>query len=156
MLLIGIDWADDHHDAALMTESGEILVEFRFSHDQAGFDSLHTQIKRYEPTANEILVALETKHGLLVHELYRSGYVVYALNPKAVNRYKDRLRSTTRKDDKFDARTMANILRTDRHLHRPLTLCADDYRLLDRLWGFAVLVARMPLELCEARCIYAA
>jgi hypothetical protein len=28
---------------------------------------------------------------------------------------------------------MANILRTDRHLHRPLQLCADDYRLLERL-----------------------
>jgi len=133
MLLIGIDWADDHHDAALMAESGEILDEFRFSHDQAGFDLLHERIDKCDVSASDVLVALETKHGLLVHDLLHSGYMVYALNPKAVNRYKDRLRASSSKDDKFDAKTMANILRTDRHLHRPLQLCADDYRLLERL-----------------------
>jgi len=133
MLLIGIDWADDHHDAAFLDESGQILEEFRFSHNQDGFDLLNTRIATYDFSSDQVLVAIETKHGLLVHDLVSSGYTVYALNPKAVNRYKDRLRSSSSKDDKFDARTLANVLRTDRHLHRPLLLHADDYRLLERL-----------------------
>jgi transposase len=133
MLLIGIDWADDHHDAAFMSETGELLAEFRFSHDQDGFDQLHARIEQYEKAPGQVQVAIETKHGLLVHDLLRSGFTVYALNPKAVNRYKDRLRSASTKDDKLDARTMANILRTDRDLHRPIQLSTDDYRLLERL-----------------------
>jgi transposase len=133
MLLIGVDWADDHHDAAFMNEAGEILEEFRLTHDQDGFDLLHQHVKRYDVSPEEVLVAIETKHGLLIHELIRCRYRVYALNPKAVSRYRDRLGAAGRKDDKFDARTLANILRTDRHLHRPLALTTDDYRLLGRL-----------------------
>jgi transposase len=133
MLLIGIDWADDHHDAAFMDEAGNILEEFRFTHDQAGFDLLHERIKRFDVAPEEVLVAIETNHGLLIHDLVRSHYTVYPLNPKAVSRYKDRLRSSDKKDDKLDARTMANVLRTDRHLHRQLVVAPDDYRLLERL-----------------------
>jgi len=133
MLLIGIDWADDHHDAAFMDEPGTILEEFRFTHDVDGFDLLHQRIKQYGVSPGEVLVALETKHGLLVHDLVRSGYCVYALNPKAVSRYRDRLRPSAPKDDKLDAKTLANVLRTDRHLHRPLALTLDDYRLMERL-----------------------
>jgi transposase len=133
MLLLGIDWADDHHDTAFMDELGTVIEEFRFTHDQDGFDLLHQRIETYNVSAGEVLIAIETKHGLLVHDLVRSGYAVYALNPKAVSRYKDRLRSASNKDDKLDARTMANILRTDRHLHRQLVITIDDYRLLERL-----------------------
>ena len=133
MIFIGIDWADDHHDAAFMDEPGNILEEFRFTHDVDGFELLHERIKQYEAVASQVLVAIETRHGLLVHDLVRSKYCVYALNPKAVTRYKDRFRSAGNKDDKWDARAMAGILRTDRDLHRPLTLGPDDYRLLERL-----------------------
>ena len=37
-----------------------------------------------------MLVALETTRGLLVYDLLCHGYHIYAINPKAVNRYKDR------------------------------------------------------------------
>jgi transposase len=133
MLLVGIDWADDHHDAVIMDEPGNILEAFRFAHDVDGFDQLHQFIRSYEKVPGQVLVAIETKHGLLVHDLVRSKYCVYALNPKAVSRYKDRLRAANTKDDKLDAKTLAHVLRTDRQMHRPLELAEDDYRLLERL-----------------------
>jgi transposase len=115
-----------------MNESGDLLDQFRFTHDQDGFDLLHNRIERIGPS-EQVLAAIETKHGLLVHNLLRSGYTVYAINPKAVDRYKDRLRASKTKDDKLDARTLADLLRTDRHLHRPLRLGPDDYRLLQQM-----------------------
>jgi transposase len=80
-----------------------------------------------------VLVALETTRGLLVDALVRSGYQVYAINPKAVNRYKDRHGVSKAKSDSLDASCLAHLLRTDRHRFRPFQLLPEPYRLLDRL-----------------------
>jgi transposase len=42
------------------------------------------------------------------------------LNPKSVDRYRDRYRVSGAKDDSFDAMVIANILRTDRHMFKPI------------------------------------
>ena len=52
---------------------------------------------------------------------------------KGVNRYKDRHVLSKAKSDTLDALSLGNILRTDRHLFRPLNPLPEDYRLLDRL-----------------------
>ncbi len=60
LLSIGIDWADGHHDAAFMRETGELPEEFRFSHDKQGFDLFHERIGHYAPSADQVLAAIET------------------------------------------------------------------------------------------------
>jgi len=80
-----------------------------------------------------VLIAIETSRGLLVHELLQKGYVVYAINPKSVNRYKDRHVLSKAKSDALDALSLGHILRTDRHRFQPLKPLPEDYRLLDRL-----------------------
>lgn len=65
-------------------------------------------------------VAIETERGLLVASLRAAGYEVYAINPKAVDRYRDRHQLAKGKSDAADAMVLAHILRTDAHLHRPL------------------------------------
>jgi transposase len=80
-----------------------------------------------------VLIAIETSRGLLVHELLQKGYTVYAINPKAVNRYKDRHVLSKAKSDALDALSLGHLLRTDRHLFQPLKPLPEDYRLLDRL-----------------------
>jgi transposase len=87
----------------------------------------------YHPEPQQLLVALETTRGLLVHDLLRSGYQVYAINPKAVSRYIDRHVVSKAKTDSRDASYLAHLLRTDRHRFKPLVLLPEDYRLLDRL-----------------------
>jgi transposase len=133
MLLIGIDWADDHHDVCLEDPSGGLLSEFRIGHDADGFALLHGKLSEHCSEPSDILVALETAHGLLVHELLRHGYQVYVINPKAVDRYKDRHRSSGTKDDRLDARALSGLLRTDRHLHRRFWLPPEQYQELDGL-----------------------
>jgi len=133
MLYVGIDWASDHHDVCLTNDSAQTLAAFRIAHGSEGFERLHRVIKDHEPEPQQVLVALETTRGLLVHDLLRSGYQVYAINPKAVNRYKDRHVVSKAKTDSLDASCLAHLLRTDRHRFKPLVLPPEDYRLLDRL-----------------------
>src|SRR6266487_4947661 len=58
--------------------------------------------------------------GLLVEALLGAGYGVYALNPKAVDRYRERTRVAGGKTDPADAELLARILVTDRDRHQPL------------------------------------
>ena len=133
MIYVGIDWADDHHDVAITDDSAKTLSQFQISHDHAGFASLHGQLAEFKQSPGQILIALETSRGLLVHELLRSGYSVYAVNPRAVNRYKDRYVLSRAKSDALDALALAHLLRTDRQRFKALRPFPEDYRLLDRL-----------------------
>src|SRR5919107_1796852 len=67
-----------------------------------------------------IPVAIETGRGLLVACLRATGRQVYAINLKAVDRYRDRHSVARKKSDAGDALVLANILRTDMAAHRPL------------------------------------
>src|SRR5215510_12002076 len=133
MLYVGIDWADDHHDVCCTDDTATTLVQFQIAHSTEGFATLHPQIAQHQADPAAVLVALETTRGLLVYDLLCQGYQVYAINPKAVNRYKDRHVLSAAKDDRLDALAMAHLLRTDRHRFKPLTPAPAHYRLLDRL-----------------------
>jgi hypothetical protein len=57
---------------------------------------------------------------LLVAALRATGRRVYPINPMAVARYRERHSVSRKKSDHVDAMTLANILRTDAHMLRPL------------------------------------
>ena len=48
------------------------------------------------------------------------AYQVYAINPRAVSRYRDRHSLGGAKSDRGDAEVLADLVRTDRHNHRPV------------------------------------
>jgi transposase len=70
--------------------------------------------------AAPIPVAIETSRGPLVACLRATGRAVFAINPMAVARYRDRHVVSGKKSDHADAMVLANILRTDLDMHRPL------------------------------------
>lgn len=117
----GIDWADDHHDVAIMNADGIVLNTIRIDDTAAGLQTLLDMLAVCGDTAEDpIPVAIETSRGLLVACLRETGRPIYAINPMAVARYRERTSVAGRKSDAFDATTLANILRTDAHVHRPL------------------------------------
>ena len=117
----GIDWAEGHHDIALVDQDGHQLAELRISDDSAGFHALLELLARHGDTADNLIpVAIETPRGLLVACLRATGREIYAINPLAAARYRDRGSVARAKSDAADARMLANILRTDRHAHRAL------------------------------------
>jgi hypothetical protein len=52
--------------------------------------------------------------------LAAAGYVIYPINSKSVDRYRDRHHRAHAKSDVADALVLAHLLRTDAHLHRQL------------------------------------
>lgn len=120
MLFVGVDWAEAHHDVCLMDEAGEVLRSFRIVEGIKGYEVLHAGVAEYCGSPEEVVVGIETERGLLVGSLVAVGYEVYAINPLSVDRYRDRHRVSGAKSDPGDAKVLADLVRTDRHNHRPL------------------------------------
>src|SRR6266849_10043539 len=117
----GIDWAEDHHDIALVDRDGTLLARRRITDDAAGLAQLLRLLAEHGDSAEDpVPVAIETPRGLLTACLRATGRTVYPINPMAVARYRDRHSVAGRKSDHGDAVVLANILRTDLHAHRPL------------------------------------
>jgi transposase len=133
-LTCGIDWADDHHDVAIVDCDGTVVSEARIGNDAAGVAELWAMLAAAGETAESLTpVAIETSKGLLVAALVASGRAVYAINPLATSRYRDRHRSSRAKSDAVDAIVLANILRTDRHAHRALPANTEQVKALQVL-----------------------
>ena len=117
----GIDWAEDHHDIALVNRDGQLLARRRISDDAAGLATLLGLLADHGDHGDALIpVAIETPRGLLTSCLRATGRQVYPINPMAVARYRDRHSIAGRKSDHGDAVVLANILRTDAHAHRSL------------------------------------
>jgi transposase len=118
----GIDWAEDHHDIALVDRDGQLLARCRISDDAAGLTALLSLLSEHGDSPDDpVPVAIETPRGLLTACLRVTGRKVYPINPMAVARYRDRHSVAGRKSDHGDAVVLANVLRTDMHAHRPLS-----------------------------------
>jgi hypothetical protein len=118
MLFVGDDWAEDHHDVYLMNGSGTRLASRRVPEGLTGIGQLHDLIAKHAEDAGEVIVGIEKDHGLWVTALATSGYQVYAINPMAVARYRERHSVSGAKSDVADAKLLADLVRTDRHNHR--------------------------------------
>ena len=118
MLYVGDDWAEDHHDLAVIDDAGKLAGRRRFSCDLAGMTELHEWLTELESDPSQVAVAIEVDRGLWVESLVAAGYQVYAINPLSVARYRERHTTSGAKSDPGDARVLADVARTDRHRHR--------------------------------------
>ncbi|WP_420713697.1 IS110 family transposase [Streptomyces sp. WM4235] len=117
----GIDWAERHHDIALVDEAGGLVAKRRIGDDAAGYRMLLDLLAEHgDSPESPIPVAIETSRGLLVAALRTGSRKVFAINPLAASRYRDRHGVSRKKSDPGDAFVLANILRTDIAMHRPL------------------------------------
>jgi transposase len=120
MIFVGDDWAEAHHDVCVMDEAGTRLVSRRLPEGLEGIRGFHALVAAYADDPSEVVVGIETDRGLWVDALAASGYQVYAINPVSVSRYRDRHNLAGAKSDQGDAKVLADLVRTDRHNHRPL------------------------------------
>jgi transposase len=129
-IFVGIDWAETHHDVCVLGEAGDRRAAMRISDDIAGVARLHELIAREIDDPSEVVIGIETDRGLLVTALVAAGYLVYAINPLAAARYRERFAPSRAKSDRGDAQVLADVVRTDRDRHRPI---AGDSELLDAI-----------------------
>jgi transposase len=120
-LWCGIDWAEGHHDVAVVDEAGRVVCKERIGDDAVGFTRLVEMMAELRPDGLRGLpIAIETAQGLLVSGLRAADAQVFSINPLAVSRYRDRYSPSRAKSDAGDAIVLANILRTDGDSHRRL------------------------------------
>ena len=105
---LGADWADEFHQVWVSAAKGEGI---------------------------ELWAAIEKPQGRIVDFLLDHGVVIYPVNPKALDRARDRFRMSQSKSDSFDAYVLAEFLRTD-HVHlralQPDSEQAQELKMLTR------------------------
>lgn len=120
MIFVGIDWAEEHHDVCVLGEHGDALDGFRAREGLDGLARFHARIADLVSEPEQVVIGIETDRGLFVGALVAAGYQVYAINPLSVARYRDRHNVSVGKSDPGDAKVLADLVRTDRHNHRPV------------------------------------
>ncbi|MEO8813990.1 MAG: IS110 family transposase [Mycobacterium sp.] len=120
MIFVGDDWAEDHHDIHLMDADGAKLASRRLPEGLMGIRGFHELVAAHAEGPDQVVIGIETDRGLWVEALAAAGYQVFAVNPLAVARYRDRHQVSGAKSDAADAKLLADLVRTDRHNHRPI------------------------------------
>ena len=120
LLFVGIDWATQFHQACVMDAERQVLKEVKIEHSGTGIAQLvELLIKLSDNQPERVAVAIEMPRGALVEALLERHFAVFSLNPKQMDRFRDRHTVAGAKDDSRDAFVMADSLRTDLHLfHR--------------------------------------
>jgi transposase len=137
----GIDWASEFHDVRVADdETGELLVERRFTHDESGVAELCELLV----THRVCCCAIERPDGLLVGRMLAAGITVLAIHPNQVKAARDRFRAAAGKSDRFDAMVLCELARTDRHRFAALVPQGDETLALQAL-------CRTREDLVEAR-----
>ena len=119
-LFVGIDWAKDEHTVCVLDADQKVIERRTIEHSGAGLAQLGDLLTKLSaPDLDTVAVAIETPRGAVVEYMVERGFAVYSLNPKQMDRFRDRHTVAGAKDDRRDAFVMADALRTDLHLfHR--------------------------------------
>ena len=109
LLLVGDDWAEDHHDVEVMDSAGRTLAKARLPEGISGLTRLHALVAAQlgdqagEADEAEVRIGIETDRGPWVAALVAAGYTVYPVNPLQAARYRERHGVSGAKSDPADA-----------------------------------------------------
>lgn len=122
---VGIDWATERHEVCVLDRAGAVVAERSVAHTGEGLAELCAWLLATTGgDAGVVAVAIEVPHGAVVDTLLERGFVVHAINPKQLDRFRDRFTLAGAKDDRRDARVLADSLRTDPQCFRRLAVDA--------------------------------
>ena len=111
----GVDLSSKEHQVCVLDLEGKVCGQRGFAHCGKG---LHEMIDWIVNTtgapAEKVGVVIETPRGPVVESLLGRGFVVHSINPKQMDRYRDRFSVAGAKDDRLDARVLAETARLDR------------------------------------------
>lgn len=132
---IGVDWGDRLHQVYVGDDEGKKVREMKVQESPEGLAEIGRWLDERRAEGIELWAAIEKPAGRIVDFLLDHGVEVYPVNPKAVDRVRDRYRMSDSKSDAFDAYVLAEFLRTDQaHLKvlRPNSEKAQELKMLSR------------------------
>ena len=123
LFFVGIDWATEEHRVCLLEAKGHIILERNVSHSGSGIcEFLDWLSQQTGLTASQVAVAIEVPRGAIVEALVERGDTVFSINPKQLDRFRDRYSVAGAKDDSRDAFVLADSLRTDAHCFQAICI----------------------------------
>jgi hypothetical protein len=125
MIFVGVDWAEAHHDVCVLDDEGSVLERRRVLDTLEGLRELVELAATHADEPSEVVVGIETDRGLMVTGLVAAGFDIFAINPKASSRYRERHHTSGSKSDPGDAKMLADLVRTDRQNHRRIAPNSD-------------------------------
>lgn len=124
---LGIDWGTATHVLDLSDAAGTVVATRTIDHTSAGLAEMVAWLATVTagPLAR-VAVAIEVPRGAVVELLLARGAAVFSLNPKQLDRFRDRFSVAGAKDDRLDARVLGSALRTDPDRFRRLAVEEPD------------------------------
>jgi len=122
---LGVDWADAEHAVWVEDEAGTKIMTHTVPQTVVGLAEFGRWLDERRAAGRELWAAIEKPDGRIVDFLLDHGVVVFPINPKSVDRARDRFRMSGAKSDPFDARVLASFLRTDHGHLSPLRPSSD-------------------------------
>lgn len=120
---VGIDWATERHQVCLLDATGVLIAERVVEHTGAGLAEFAAWLlERTHNAPTSTAVSIEVPRGAVVETLLEHGFSVFAINPKQLDRFRDRHTVAGAKDDRRDAFVLADSLRTDLPLFKALRI----------------------------------
>jgi hypothetical protein len=121
--LVDVDWASENHHVRISDCHGKRIGERVFAHSGAGLAEMAAWLTSATgAVASAIHVAIEVPHGPVVETLLERGFNVYSINPKQLDRFRDRFSPAGAKGDSRDAEVLGDAVRTDMRAFRKLAL----------------------------------
>ncbi len=122
---VGVDWGTESHQVCIIDAQGKMVWERSIEHSGKAISAFLCLLdKLTQMEAERIAVAIEVPRGPVVEAFLERKYAVYSINPKQLDRFRDRYTVAGAKDDRRDAFVAADSLRTDQHCFR--RVMADD------------------------------
>jgi transposase len=119
----GIDWGSEKHRVCLMDGDGRAIGERWIEHSASSLAELVDWLRQQALASPQALAAaIEVPRGAIVETLLERGFAVFSINPKQLDRFRDRYSPAGAKDDRRDAFVLADALRADMHCFRAVRL----------------------------------
>lgn len=120
---VGIDWGSEKHRVCLLDGAGRMVEQRWVEHSGDSLAELVDWLRRQTVESPSVVAAaIETPRGAVVETLLEHGFAVFSINPKQLDRFRDRYSPAGAKDDRRDAFVLADSLRTDMHCFHAVRL----------------------------------
>jgi transposase len=120
-LFVGVDLGDERFQVCVVDPAGASGEQRSFGHDGEGIGEAIGWLKSIAvERSSRITIAIESPRGAVVAGFIEAGFELSSINPKQLDRFRDRFSVAGSKDDRLDARVLGDSLRTDPRAFRRL------------------------------------
>ena len=128
LLWVGIDLGSENHQICVLDAARRVLLDATVEHSGKALSELAERLLALaDGRAERLAVGIETPRAAVVETLLERGVAVFALNPKQLDRFRDRHTVGGAKDDRRDAYVLADSLRTDEPSFRAVKLSSAEF-----------------------------